>query len=445
MIGTKRRSVSLSSNADDNSFQSKKVVAEAPIGSQATAVSPSPEVETAATPSLDRRKAARQHVRALNTEFASWVQSQLRDHPDELWEDGVRDYLAQTSDILGKFTDVVNWLKANAGNEGSMSSFGIQSTEKNNSPQTNKKEMKSVSGTFKFGMPSANAVPIPSLNSGASSTQASAPSSTTNSAPSWSFGLSASTPALSQSASTAPASSWSSGVAFDSKSLSQAKTVSFSTSPKFGVSSNNQAASSTPTASFMSSTSSGTFSNSQIPSFGAWNAGTSSNSQSAFSLGNQKPAILNDSAKEGADEDNEPEQPSSPSVKSSEEKGIVVVHETKCKLYVKSTDPADKEPWKDKGTGQLFIKREEGASKGTKESKPRILVRNDVGRIMLNASLYSGIKTNLQKNAIVTIFHTSDDSGANDKAVARTFLIRVKNEEERNKLADTIREHAPPA
>lgn len=43
-----------------------------------------------------------------------------------------------------------------------------------------------------------------------------------------------------------------------------------------------------------------------------------------------------------------------------------------------STDPADKEPWKDKGTGQLFIKREEGASKGTKESKPRILVRNDV-------------------------------------------------------------------
>lgn len=51
-------------------FQSKKVVAEAPIGSQATAVSPSPEVETAATPSLDRRKAARQHVRALNTEFA---------------------------------------------------------------------------------------------------------------------------------------------------------------------------------------------------------------------------------------------------------------------------------------------------------------------------------------------------------------------------------------
>ncbi|XP_074302292.1 uncharacterized protein LOC141633780 isoform X2 [Silene latifolia] len=72
---------------------------------------------------------------------------------------------------------------------------------------------------------------------------------------------------------------------------------------------------------------------------------------------------------------------------------------------MKSTYPADKEPWKDKGIGQLFIKCEEGANKGTKESKPRVLVRNDVGRIMLNVSLYSGIKTNLHNNAIVAIFH----------------------------------------
>lgn len=33
--------------------------------------------------------------------------------------------------------------------------------------------------------------------------------------------------------------------------------------------------------------------------------------------------------------ENELEQPSSPSVKKTEEKGIVVVHEVKCKLYVK--------------------------------------------------------------------------------------------------------------
>lgn len=51
-------------------FQSKKAIAESPLGGQAAVVSPSYEVETAVTPSLDRRKAVRQHVRALNTEFA---------------------------------------------------------------------------------------------------------------------------------------------------------------------------------------------------------------------------------------------------------------------------------------------------------------------------------------------------------------------------------------
>lgn len=45
---------------------------------------------------------------------------------------------------------------------------------------------------------------------------------------------------------------------------------------------------------------------------------------------------------------------------------------------VQSSDPADKDPWKDKGTGQLSIKCKEGVSKGTKESKPTVIVRNDV-------------------------------------------------------------------
>lgn len=30
----------------------------------------------------------------------SWVQSQLKNHPDELWEDGLRDYLAHASNIM---------------------------------------------------------------------------------------------------------------------------------------------------------------------------------------------------------------------------------------------------------------------------------------------------------------------------------------------------------
>lgn len=45
---------------------------------------------------------------------------------------------------------------------------------------------------------------------------------------------------------------------------------------------------------------------------------------------------------------------------------------------VQSTDPVEKDAWKDKGTGQLSIKCKEGIDKGTKESKPTIVVRNDV-------------------------------------------------------------------
>lgn len=446
-MGTKRRSVSLRSDADDIAFQSKKLIGESPLGGQAPTQS-----EVAASPSLDRRRAARQHVRALNTEFARWVQSQLKEHPDELWEDGVREYLAHASDILVKFTDVIKWLNASSGREGNVPNVGTRSTENNTPPETNIKEPKSFT-TFMFGTPSANVGKTTMVNAGSSSAQTSAAQATTaSSAPSWSFGLSASSQALSQSSSAGLATSWSSGVFSSGKSPSPIKTVSFSASPSSGALPSSQTSSVTTPVSFAASSSSGLLSSSQPPSFSTassfaapWSAGAFSSSQTAFKFGNQSSAPSNDNAKVDADNENEPEQPSSPSLKRSDEKGIVVVHETKCKLYVKSTDPDDKEPWKDKGTGQLFIKCEEGASKGSKESKPRILVRNDVGRIMLNASIYPGIKTNLQKNAIVTIFHVSDDSGDNAKAVARTFLIRTKNEEERNKLADSIRDHAPSA
>jgi len=46
----------------------------------------------------------------------------------------------------------------------------------------------------------------------------------------------------------------------------------------------------------------------------------------------------------------------------------------------------DKDAWKDRGTGQLSIKCKEGVSKGTRESKPTILIRNDVSSIPFVAS-----------------------------------------------------------
>jgi len=55
-------------------------------------------------------------------------------------------------------------------------------------------------------------------------------------------------------------------------------------------------------------------------------------------------------------------------------------------LFVQSADPVDKDAWKDRGTGQLSIKCKEGVSKGTRESKPTILIRNDVSSIPFVAS-----------------------------------------------------------
>ncbi|GFP97750.1 nuclear pore complex protein nup50, partial [Phtheirospermum japonicum] len=159
-------------------------------------------------------------------------------------------------------------------------------------------------------------------------------------------------------------------------------------------------------------------------------------------FGNANAVTSNHDASNEADGEDDVERPSSPSVKKSQEQGIVVVHEVKCKLYVKSSDPADKDAWKDKGMGQLSIKCKEGISKGTKESKPTIVIRNDVGKVLLNALIYPGIKTNVQKNSVVSIFHTSAD-GDNDSVVARTFLMRTKTEEDRDKLAAAIQEYAP--
>ncbi|KAL9231047.1 hypothetical protein vseg_006317 [Gypsophila vaccaria] len=465
MLTKKRRNDSLSSNSDANPFQIKRVTPESPFGVQPTATT---ELKSVSAPSLDRRKAARQHVRALNTEFASWVQSQLRDHEDELWEDGVGAYLTHASEIMVKYSDVVNWLKTNGGSDGGVPTAVAENIQKTNGPETISKET-TVPVKSLFGYTGDSIGRISSTSLGVSNSPTIPHESISYSAPSWSFGLSASSQSLSQSSTAGHTTSSSPFTFSNSKSASPAKEAGSSISSGSGISFSNQTSSptlasgsgvftSSPTTpgpfstSFSTSglfSSSSTTSFSATPGFGAaWSAGAFANSQTTFNFGGNHTSVPATIATEDAGEDDEPEQPSSPSLKKSEEEGIAVVHETKCKLFVKSTDPADKEPWKDKGIGQLFIKCEEGASKGSKESKPRILVRNDVGRIMLNASLYSGIKTNLQKNAIVAIFHTLDESagdGGSAKAVARTFLIRVKNEEERNKLADAIREHAPTA
>lgn len=329
-------------DATDSLFQSNKRIMEGSIFGFRKA-EPSQQ-QPMVTPPLDmcRAQLSRQHVRALNAQFASWVQTQLQNHPDELWEDGVQDYLAHATNIMEKFNDVVSWLRAKASCNGeSFSALGSHAAPNNLVLESKENQIKSSKEETDFARPSATAVFAPS---------------------------------------------WGSGALFSS--------------------------------------------------------------QSPFAFGNQISAPLNNDASNEAD-DEDLQQPSSPSVKKTEEKGVSVVHEVKCKLYVKSSDPADKDAWKDKGTGQLSIKCKEGVSKCTRESKPTVLVRNDVGKILLNALLYPGIKTSLQKNSIVAIFHTTPDSGNDggnsNGVVARTFLIRTKTEEDRNKLAAAIQEYTPAA
>ncbi|KAK2426019.1 pleckstrin proteiny-like domain-containing protein [Trifolium repens] len=399
MRGSKRLAISEPNQANNNetTFRNKRIME----GSLFDVHRAEPSQQLMGeTPQLDMKRAesSQQHVRALNTQFASWVQTQLKNHPDELWEDGVRDYLDHATSIMEKFSDVVNWLKANATKAenstpgaGIGASFGV----KKFLPEVTINENKNFGE--KTGSP-----PVSAATNFATKTE----NSTTGAGASFA----------------------------GNKFLPE---VTNTQNKIFGEKTGSPPVSSATN--FASPWSPGIFiPNQNIFTFGGNN--TSGNQSSA-------PSNSNHNASDGVDAENEEEQPSSPSVKKSEEKGVVVVHEVKCKLYVKSTDPTDKDVWKDKGMGHLSIKCKEGVAKATKESKPTIIVRNEVGKILLNALLYHGIKTNPQKNSLVAIFHTSGNAdgngGDNDSVVARTFLIRMKTEDDRNKLASTIQEYAP--
>ncbi|KAL8556945.1 hypothetical protein ACS0TY_004426 [Phlomoides rotata] len=343
MRGTKRSAISDSTptfNSNDSFMQSKRVTAGSIFDAQ--------KAEPPISLDMKRAESSKQHVRALNTQFASWVQAQIQNHPDELWEDGVQDYLDHAKSIMEKFSDVVNWLKANAAKGESSGEFRSNDAQSKPASEIDKSSNKLF--LEKPGFPAFSAATTASFGS-----------------------------------------SWNPGSIF-----------------------NNNA----PL----------TFGGSQVSVFGNANAGPSTG------------ASMNED-----DGEDDVEQPSSPSVKKSQEEGIRVVHEVRCKLYVKSSDPGGKDAWKDRGMGQLSIKCKEGFSKGTNESKPTIVIRNDVGKLLLNALLYPGIKTNVQKNSVVAIFHTSADDDNNGPAVARTFLMRTKTEEDRDKLVAAIQEYAPAA
>ncbi|GLJ29868.1 hypothetical protein SUGI_0590410 [Cryptomeria japonica] len=339
-----------SSDSNDQNFRPKRITAVPPFDAK-------------------RAESSRQHVRALNSQFARWVQNQLRDHPDELWQDGVQDYIKHASEILVQFSDVVEWLKANA----NLSQQNVPVSLSNGvSPSVEKKVVKEDSKSELPVQVEESKKPGIGLPSG-----------------SWSFGL---TPNNQSSSTAGP---WS-----------------------FGLASANQ-----------SSPVTGNLFRPPVP---ASEAGGASNSQE--------------------EDGDDVERPPSPSVKRAEEPGTAVVHEVKCKLYAKPESGAEK-GWKDMGMGQLYIKCKEDATIGTKEAKATIVIRNDVGKVVLNALLYPNIKLNVQKNTITTILYTADGDLKNDEAgrekkevgKARLYLLKLKSEDEAKKLEEAIIKNAPAA
>ncbi|RCV35019.1 hypothetical protein SEVIR_7G217400v4 [Setaria viridis] len=414
-----------------------------------------------------RAEAASKHVRALNNQFASWVQLQLQNHPAELWEDGVKDYISHASEIMEKFKDVVNWLRQNQAGSTVVSSPSPHKDEKANlpavvsspSPLKDEKTSPPTADDSKLLVqPSSdNSQKAPVMASSSSAFQSSSsptpnlfsspPKSQTpdfsgmfggkkntsgdSNKPAFQFGgnnvIFGDKKNASGDSSKPPFQFGGNNAIFDDKK----STSGDSSKPPFQFGVNNG------------------FSTSNAPSLFSTKAAQSFSSQAPplFSLNQQSVLSGNKNTSEAsadADEDAEPEKPSSPSVKKAEEKGIVVVHEAKCKVYVKHDDAT--KGWKDIGVGQLSIRSKEGAEKASKESTPTIVIRNDVGKILLNALIYKGIKMNVQKNTVASIFHTSDaqsDESSGGTVVARTYLFRLKNEEEATKLSTAIKENAP--
>ncbi|TVU16083.1 hypothetical protein EJB05_39631 [Eragrostis curvula] len=395
-----------------------------------------------------RAEAASKHVRALNTQFASWVQLQLQNHPLEIWEDGLKDYISHASEIMDKFKDVVNWLKQNKADTTAVSSPGPLKDEKTTLPAADASKF-----VVQSSSDSGQKVPV------VASTSSVSPSSSSPNI--FSFSSQQTPPAFS-------------GTFGDKKNTSGDSSKSlFQFGGNNSIFGGKSSSSESSKPAFQFGANNGIFGDKNSPGgnnsiFGG-KSSSSDSSKSPFQFGANNgfssPMLLvipivraehkslvvalsgNQNTAEAsadADEDAEPEKPSSPSVKKAEEKGIVVVHEAKCKVYVKHDDAT--KGWKDIGVGQLSIRSKEGAEKASKESTPTIVIRNDVGKILLNALIYKGIKMNVQKNTVASIFHTSDaqssesDSGT---VVARTYLFRLKNEEAATKLSTTIKEYAP--
>lgn len=294
-----------------------------------------------------------QYIKALNTQFTSWVQQQLKEHPHELWQEGIQDYLRHALKIQDDFKDVAALYTP------TRTSTGLQLQAASSLPTV----VSDLTG----------------LSGGCISNT---------------FGKS-----VTETKSNA----------FYSQPLPPSVTVPFSSAMPSG-----------------------------LPML---------NTPGHVLAMTNYPTNNGNDARE--DDDVTPE-PSSPSLKRSEEPGVEVIHEIKCKLYIKGDANVDK-AWKEMGMGNLTLKSREGVGKGTKEAKATVVVRNEVGRILLNALLYPNMKMNVQKNTVTGIFHSAEtdiktqggDNQETDAVKARLYLFKLKTASDAEQLVEVINSNAP--
>eukprot|EP00270_Netrium_digitus_P001023 TRINITY_DN11133_c0_g1_i1.p1 TRINITY_DN11133_c0_g1~~TRINITY_DN11133_c0_g1_i1.p1 ORF type:complete len:457 (+),score=99.30 TRINITY_DN11133_c0_g1_i1:89-1372(+) len=372
----------------------------------------------ASSPGLDpvRAGVCLQKVQDLNTQFARWVRTQQEQHPSDVWLGGVSDYVSHATRLMDEFKDVVEYVKRAAAQEktdsgaakGDPAETSLKTRDKKSSPTETATKTKLPAQPFGSSSSLFSNFASQSSSGSASSTV----TSTTMGA--QAFGGFTSLFGNSQPSSYPPLFTSLSSTA----SLSSSSSASFFTLPL---------SSSTSVASGLS------FPSTAKPTSPAPVVG--------FSFPLQAPATTT-FAPIQEEEDEEAAAPSSPTkVAKAEEPGVRVLYEVDAKLFTQGGAG-----WNDMGQGLLSVKSYPPEAEG-KTSSIRIMFRNEVGKLLLNALLYSGMKADVSKNVVTVFLASTELSGSPQPASAsgglKMYRIRMKLEAAAQEFSRVIITHAP--
>lgn len=165
-----------------------------------------------------------------------------------------------------------------------------------------------------------------------------------------------------------------------------------------------------------------------IPAFG-FPAASGAGQGLVFASSSGAPAAVDD-------EDAEPERPPSPSLVkgSAEDEGERVLFESKTKLFFLQSGS-----WSERGVGRLQLRCPLVPSGAT---SARLLVRNDTGKLLLNAKLYAGLKvTKKPKCVVVQLFNAAAENAELTTPVAT--MLRLAADKDSVQLHNLLEENIP--